>query len=235
VTGPKLQSDRPDDTTHDFLLISDDRFVTKDVAQFDGLVSALTGGLMKIVWFFLCHPRAARNLWFSLKRFRQPLGIRYFSVAPYRLGLRAVKYSLVPHDAVDTSVPRRPSADYLREALVERLSRRSAAFDFSVQVQSDPVAMPVEDPGVRWDERISPFRKVARLTIPSQVFDTPERREFGENLSFNPWRCLPEHRPLGGISRARRQVYQALSEFRHQCNGALRVEPTVDDNEWKEW
>ena len=233
VAGPKLQSDRPDDTTHDFILISEDRFVTKDVAQFDGLVSALTGGLMKMLWFFLSHPRAARNLWVSLKQFSQPLGIRYFSVAPYMLGPKAVKYSLTPHDAVDTSVPSNPSTDYLREAMVERLGRGSAAFDFSVQMQVDPVAMPIEDPGVRWDEGLSPFRKVATLTIPSQAFDTPERREFGDNLSFNPWRCLPEHRPLGGISRARRQVYQALSAFRHEHNRAPRVEPTVDDSEWK--
>ena len=233
VAGQKLQSDRPDDTTQDFILISDARFVTKDVAQFDGLVSALTGGLMKMLWFFLRHPRAARNLWVSLKRFSQPLGIRYFSVAPYLLGSQAVKYSLTPHDAVTAPVPGNLSADYLREAMVERLGSRAAAFDFSVQIQMDPVAMPIEDLGVRWDEGLSPFRKVATLTIPSQVFDTPERREFGDNLSFSPWRCLPEHRPLGGISRARRQVYQALSAFRHENNGTPRVEPTVDDKEWK--
>jgi hypothetical protein len=33
-------------------------------------------------------------------------------------------------------------------------------------------------------------------------------------------RCLPEHRPLGGVSRARRQVYQALSTVRHERNQA---------------
>jgi hypothetical protein len=38
---------------------------------------------------------------------------------------------------------------------------------------------------------------------------------------------LPEHRPLGGISRARRQVYLALSEFSHERNQAPRVEPTA--------
>jgi hypothetical protein len=69
---------------------------------------------------------------------------------------------------------------------------------------------------------------VATLTIPSQIFDTPERREFGDNLSFNPWRSLPEHRLLGGISRARRQVYQALSAFRRETNQAPEKEPTPD-------
>ena len=70
-----------------------------------------------------------------------------------------------------------------------------------------------------------PFVKVATLELPPQEFDTPDRRNFGENLSFNPWRCLPEHRPLGGISRARRQVYRTLSGFRHDSNAAPNVEP----------
>jgi hypothetical protein len=225
VPGPKLQSDAPEEHTHDFILISEDRFVTKDVAQFDALVGALTSGPLQIVWFFLRHPRALRNLWVSLKHCTQPLGIRYFSVAPYALGSRAIKYALTPHEAAGP-VPHDDSPDHLRAAMVDRLSRGGVTFDFSIQMQVDPVSMPIEDPGVRWDEARSPFRKVATLTIPSQLFDTAERREFGDNLSFNPWRCLAEHRPLGGISRARRQVYQALSEFRHAHNHAPRVEPT---------
>ena len=232
VAGTKLQPDSPDCTTHDFLLISEDRFVTRDVAQFDGLVRALTGGALRMLWFFLCHPRAARNLWLSMKRCRDPLAIRYFSVAPYAWRSTAVKYALTPHDAVATSLPDTNAPDSLRAAMVERLARGAAGFDFSVQIQVDPVAMPVEDPGVRWVEKESTFRKVATLTIPSQQFDTSRRREFGDNLSFDPWRCLPAHRPLGGISRARRQVYQALAAFRHARNQAPQTEPTVADEEW---
>ena len=232
VPGPKLQAESPDEATHDFILISEDRFVTQDVAQFDGLVGALTGGPLRMVWFFLCHPRAARNLRVSLKRCRQLLAIRYFSVVPYAWGSHAVKYCLTPHEAADTTAPDTSAPDYLRAAMVERLGRGRAVFDFAVQLQADPVAMPVEDPGVRWDETVSPFRKVATVTIPPQQFDTPARREFGDNLSFNPWRCLVAHRPLGGISRARRQVYQALSLFRHGRNHASQVEPAPNDKEW---
>jgi catalase len=232
VDGEKLLPNETQGSTHDFILISDSRFVTKDVAEFDGLVKALTGGALKMLWFFLTHPRAARNLWVSLKRFSNPLEIRYFSVAAYLLGRKAVKYSLTPRDAQETPLPVEPSDDYLKEAMAKQLSSRGAAFDFAVQFQADAYTMPIEDPGVTWDEAVSPFRKVATLTISSQVFDTAERREFGDNLSFNPWRCLPEHRPLGGISRARRQVYQALSIFRHERNQATRVEPTVNDKEW---
>jgi hypothetical protein len=181
--------------------------------------------LIPIVWYFLTHPRVARNLMKSLQHHNNPLAIRYFSVAPYLLGDKAVKYSLMPRDSDQTPVPNNASGDYLREAMVNQLASRDAVFDFAVQFQIDPYKMPIEDPGITWDESLSPFRKVATLTIPTQTFDTRERREFGDNLSFNPWRCLPEHRPLGGISRARRQVYEALSKFRHETNQAPRVEP----------
>jgi hypothetical protein len=226
VDGEKLVQDGTPQPNQDFILISDSRFVTKDVAQFDGLVKALVGGLIPIAWYFLTHPRVARNLLKSLQHHGNPLAVRYFSVAPYMLGDKAVKYCVTPRDAAQSTMPQNPSDDYLREAMVNQLASRNAVFDFAVQFQIDPNKMPIEDPGITWDETLSPFRRVATLTIPAQTFDTPERREFGDNLSFNPWRCLPEHRPLGGISRARRQVYEALSKFRHETNQAPRVEPT---------
>jgi len=228
VEGARILPDRPLGTTQDFILISDSRFVTSNVAEFDGLVRALISGKLPIAWYFLTHLRVARNLACSLRHHSNPLSIRYFSAVPSLLGDKAVKYSLTPSNVSQTPAPKNPSNDYLREAMVDQLGSDNAAFDFSVQIQIDPYKMPIEDPGITWDEALSPFRKVARLTIPSQVFDTPERREFGDNLSFNPWRCLPEHRPLGGVSRARRQVYQALSAFRHDNNQVLPDEPTVE-------
>jgi hypothetical protein len=226
VAGVKLIESDPSCTTQDFILISDDRFVTKDVAQFDGLIKGLVGGPLLLAWYFLTHLRVLRNLLASLKTFANPLGIRYFSVAPYLFGARAVKYALTPRTLGDTTVPPNPTDDYLKQAMVKQLAACEAVFDFAVQFQTDPDAMPIEDPGIAWDEKASPFLKVATLTIPAQSFDSPEQAEFGDNLSFNPWRCLAEHRPLGGISRARRQVYQALSQFRHSHNGAVQAEPT---------
>ena len=233
VPGEKLIESDPGCTTHDFILISDSRFVTKDVAEFDGLVKGLRGGMRKLGWYFLTHPRVLRNLMSSLKTFTNPLSIRYFSVAPYLLGRRAVKYSLIPRvtdaTADESHVPDHPADDYLKQAMVKQLATGDAVFDFAVQFQTDPYHMPIEDPGVAWDELDSPFVNVATLTIPSQVFDTKERALFGDNLSFNPWRCLAEHKPIGGISRARRQVYQALSKFRHEKNQTPQAEPAVDN------
>lgn len=233
VEGVTLDRHAATDTTHDFILISDSRFVTRDVAEFDGLVGALMGGPLKLIWYFLTHLRVARNLWGSLQRHASPLRIRYFSVVPYLFGTaRAVKYSVTPRAQTGGTPPQGGSNDYLREAMVKELAAADAVFDLAVQLQVDPNRMPIEDPGITWDESLSPFRKVATLSIHRQSFDDATRVEFGDNLSFNPWRCLPEHRPLGGISRARRQVYEALSKFRHERNAASRAEPAVTDAEW---
>jgi hypothetical protein len=210
----------------DFLLISDDKFVVHDVAEFDEMVAALIGGPVKMLRFLLTHPRAAINLFPALRVFENPLAIRYFSAVPYLLGDRAVKYCLTPREGeAHGHAPYHAGPDYLREAMVNQLAARDAVFDFGVQFQIDPYAMPIEDAGVTWDEGASPFHTLATLRIPAQLFDTTEQREFGDNLSFNPWRCLPEHRPLGGIGRARRQVYSALSTFRHESNHAAQTEP----------
>jgi len=232
VDGQKLLATESDSPNQDFILISDSRFVTKDVAEFDGLVRSLIGGPSRVRWFFLTHWRVARNLFGSMRKHGNPLAIRYFSVVPYLLGDNAVKYSLTPRAPEKTPIPDNPSDNYLREAMASQLTDNAAVFDFSIQFQKDPYREPIEDSGVTWSEERSPFQRVGTLTIPSQSFESPRRMEFGDNLSFNPWRCLAQHRPLGGISRARQQVYAALSIFRHDGNQAARVEPSVRDEEW---
>jgi len=234
VEGRKLVENETDSLNQDFLLINDSRFLTRDVATFDGLVKSLIGGKSSARWFLLTHWRVARNLFAAVGKHGNPLAIRYFSSVPHSLGDSAVKYSLTPREPESTPIPDKPSDDYLREAMAEQLADSSAVFDFCVQFQKDPYREPIEDPSVTWSEKHSPFRRVATLKISAQSFESPRRMEFGDNLSFNPWRCLAQHRPLGGISRARLQVYRALSIFRHDRNQAPRMEPTARDKAWTE-
>jgi hypothetical protein len=95
-----------------------------------------------------------------------------------------------------------------------------------VQLRTRPDAMPIEDPTIIWDETAAPFVPVASITIPPQKFDTPEQEAFCENLSFTPWHCIDAHRPLGGLNRVRRVVYEHISRLRHELNNAPRSEPT---------
>ena len=94
-----------------------------------------------------------------------------------------------------------------------------ACFEFEVQVRTNPITMPIEDPTIEWDEHDAPFVQVARVTIPIQ---RPEQGEACEILSYTPWHSLPEHRPLGGISRVRLDVYREVSKLRHELNGQTR-------------
>jgi len=224
VPGAKLLEEERDAQTQDFLLISTPVFVTRDVEQFAGLVEALMGGLLAKLWYFATHWRVALNLWKSMQACEDPLATRYFSTTPYLFGATAAKYSAIPH-AREAFTADRSRPDYLRDAMVRRLAREDVEFDFAVQLQTDPASMPIEDPGRAWSEAASPFRKVATVRIPRQEFDSEAQRDFGENLSFTPWHCLPEHRPLGGINRARKLVYRFISTFRHRVNHAPRREP----------
>jgi len=59
--------------------------------------------------------------------------------------------------------------------------------------------------------------------------DSEAQMDFGENLSFTPWHCLPDHRPLGNINRVRMEIYRNLSMFRHAHNDKPRKEPTGNE------
>ena len=226
VAGDKLLESERDTQTQDFIVITTNVFVTKDVAEFDGLIKAMTGSTWAKISYFATHWRVVWNLIKSMKKFANPLQTRYWSTTPYLFGETAVKYSAIPRVTQPDEIPANPGPDYLRAAMVRQLSQREAVFDFTVQLQVDASDMPIEDPGEEWDEAQSPFRKVATIRIPQQEFDSEAQRNFGENLSFTPWHSLPAHRPLGGINRARRIVYDAISTFRHERNNVVRREPT---------
>jgi catalase len=237
VEGPKLIGNDPGASTQDFILVDNPFFFIKDAAQYATFSAAfvrshksspiglLIGLLFGYFW------RHIHELLLLLE-FRghtpgNPLSTRYWSTTPYKLGEVAVKYSAYPHASAAKHGPV-ATPNGLREAMVETLSNHEARFDFIVQRQADAHSTPIEDPTVVWDERVAPTIKLATLRIPAQSFTSPEQMSACEALSFNVWRCLAEHRPLGAINRIRRQVYESISKRRHELNGELLREPTRD-------
>lgn len=227
VHGQKLLAGHEKDTTQDFITISTDAFVTKNVKEFDGLIKAMVKGKIWMLLFLMFHWRVVKNLLKANRRFVSPLDINYFSCTPYLLGDVAVKYQIKPSPNQTVLKPHSTKPfGFLKDIMQQQLSSHAYQFDFSIQVQSDAKQMPVEDPGVAWDQSISPFVKVATIEIPKQDFSSEAQHRYGIELAFNPWRCLKEHRPLGGINRARKKVYESISSFRHDKNGTKKVEPT---------
>ena len=153
-----------------------------------------------------------------------PVDCRYFSGASFCFGDGAVmKFSAVPVAPNGGDKPNVSDPNYLRNALIKRLDvhEGAEAVVFRFQVQCRPagglnIAEDIENACTEWPEEKFPFTTVATLTIPPQDFDSPERRSACEKFVFSPWLGLTDHRPLGGINRMRRTVYEASSSFRHQ-------------------
>jgi hypothetical protein len=106
--------------------------------------------------------------------------------------------------------------------------RQDVEFDM-LQVQTDPFLQPIENAAVMWPTSVSPRVPAAVLRIPRQTFDSPEQMMFVRKLRFNPYHCLPEHRPLGNVSRARQRMYYELSQVRLKANHLEHYEPTGDE------
>lgn len=149
-----------------------------------------------------------------LKLVKNPLTIDYYSQTPYMLGKRAIKYALIAEQrSFFFSLPNFFDRDYLRHAAIRLLGKKSARFTLCVQFQQENE--PIEDPSVEWQGRLVP---VAVLEIPRRRAGTPLEEWFGEPLSFNPWRTLSDHRPLGWVNRVREAVYRADFAWRTAQN-----------------
>jgi hypothetical protein len=226
VEGEKMLEREKFEKTQDFLLINHSVFFSPNVKEYMEFSREYVKKENPIQ--YLLRPARWRQAFILYQASRQdvanPLTTRFWSSVPYKHGPAAIKYSATPCDGERKGKPG-ASTNFLREAMVAYLSERDACFDFAVQFQTDPVKMPIEDPSIDWDERASPFVKVAKIRIPRQVFDSERQNEYAENLSFTPWHCLPEHQPIGGVNRIRKTVYEHISTLRHTANGVPRREP----------
>ncbi|MDC0707921.1 catalase [Stigmatella sp. ncwal1] len=229
VPGTKLLEGEEGALTHDFVLQNHDVFFANDAQEFAEFSAAALESDAALAQFLATHPRAAGILQeMASKQEESLLLTHFFSAVPYAFGDRVVKYAVRPshnggHRSPTPAGDRGP--DYLRRDLRKRLLKESASFDFFLQLQTDPVAMPIEKATVRWSESLSPFIPVATLELAKQDIDQPSQQESIDNLSFTGWHALPEHSPVGGVNRARRAVYKASADYRRRRNHVPLGEP----------
>jgi len=216
--------------TQDFIMINHPVFFVRNAADYVEFQEALSEDKPFKFFFpglnpfkFRLHEMGITKAIQSTK-VANPLDIQYWSMTPYLFGNTAMKFSARPCGGAspfaETSSP-----DFLSENMQKHLAQDEACFEFLVQLRKHPTEMPIEDPTLEWSENDSPFIPVARITIPAQDFTSPEQLEFCENLSFTPWHAIPEHRPLGGINRVRKTVYDTISRVRHELNSIEQHEP----------
>jgi hypothetical protein len=229
VPGPKLMDEEK--STQDMFGVSTVTFVTPDTYANAHLQtwSLKNASIFHFLNFKRPHvlDLIMQGLW--VKTQSSPFEAPYFSCVPYLLGDgQAMQYSFWPVSNRKTPIPRlplRPPDDYLRLAMIKALDGGDVDIEMRVQLQTDPHLMPIENAAVYWPERLSPRIPVATIHIPKQRFASPEQLAFAKRLSYNPWHCIAEHRPLGNQSRARKRMYYELSKFRHDMTGVPHYEP----------
>ncbi len=242
VHGERAMQDPADDenVTQDFVLVTHEEFLFADAHAYRtlGMLSAtllarlsdgalwagseLLGGLKKIG---LPIPP---NLAVFIAANRPILGETFFSSAPIRYGDYVARFKYEPTSPevkalADQVLPKKPGQDEHRDLIMAFFEKHSAEYTFSVQLCLDTKENPIEDATKPWK---SPYLPVAKVVYPKQNPYSALRRAYGDDvLSFNSWRGLEAHRPLGSINRLKRRVYEASSDFRHAVNHIDRHEP----------
>ncbi|MCI0997306.1 catalase family protein [Pseudomonas corrugata] len=230
VPGKPLLADRQSQGEQDFVMFNHPNFFVSDVAEYRQNVAAQADGKKVMAFFPGLDPRSwqIRHLFIALATLSpppaSPTQTTYFSVSPYKFGEANAKFRVAPDpdSCPSYTLPTQNQAlpNFLRSALHQQLStdRVPACFVLQIQRQDPGKYMPIEDTSVEWRESDAPFETVARIRVPPQDFDTPKLNLACDNLSFNPWFGIEAHRPIGGINRLRKAVYEAVSDYRHSRN-----------------
>ncbi len=150
----------------------------------------------------------------SSKLFYIPLyATRYFSGSPFRWGSQAAKFIWIPCDtSLVHQTIKKGDYNFLGRDLKNFAQTNTICFKLYAQFQTNPDLHPIENSGVTWKIETAPIYEVATLRIPSQ--DSDKQNQVCEDLSFNPWRGLVDHRPLGNTNRGRKEIYKASYNFR---------------------
>ncbi|MCX7081697.1 MAG: catalase family protein [Pseudomonas sp.] len=230
VPGTQLLKEQQSRGEQDFVMFSHPNFFVSDVAEYRQNVAAQANGKKVMAFFPSWDPRSwqARHLFIALATLApapaSPTQTTYFSVSPYKFGTANAKFRVAPDPEscpiYNLSTQNQALPNFLRSALNQQLSsdRVPACFVLQIQRQDPAKYMPIEDTSIEWRESDAPFETVARIKIPAQDFDTPALNLQCDNQSFNPWFGLEAHRPIGGINRLRKAVYEAVSDYRHARN-----------------
>jgi hypothetical protein len=159
------------------------------------------------------------------------LGDEFYSQVPILYGDYVAKLALKPFSPAlralsKAAIDLKDKPNGIREAVVAFFGSNEGQWDLQVQLCTDLESMPIEDAAKPWPEDESPYRSVARISIPPQdCWSAARLKSVNEQMSFSPWHSLAAHRPLGGINRVRKTVYEAAARFRAEHNKEVIAEP----------
>jgi hypothetical protein len=237
-----LVPDKTRDGEHDFALSSFPVFFCKNVVDYSRFMDAVTaphktwpGRFRWIACWFAFIVQYPRQFFMffqtgiqSVLTIRDPLTATYHSMSPFLFGEdKVVRYVVGPAGRRNNSArwwmffwPR--SESFLQDALVSDLDPArpgdDIVFDFSIRVRHSANSDDAEDASRRWTAPLDRTVRLGRIAIPKQKFLAPDRLYDCEHMTFNPWNCLQQHRPLGSVNRMRLAVYLASLQVRQKLN-----------------
>jgi hypothetical protein len=246
VEGERLEGSEGD-VTQDFLLINGPAFGAANPKKFLSVVRVLARTTNKAQWLkkvLSAVMRLVQKIIVVVTEHPsttiatlggQPethiLGETFYSQAPLRFGDFIAKIAVAPKSAELKALAQAPLnvngvPDGLREAVLDFFEIDGAIWDVRAQLCTDLEHMPIENAAVVWSEAISPYRRIARITVKPQLAWSEARSSaIDDGMSFSPWHGLAAHRPLGGIMRVRKAIYEEARKFRAKGNGRVIKEP----------
>jgi hypothetical protein len=159
------------------------------------------------------------------------LGETFYNQAPVRFGDFIAKISVSPISSELAALKGSPLnvngiPNGIREAVVAFFKQNGGVWEVRAQLCTDLNLMPIENAATVWPEELSPYRRIARIDVAPQTSWSEARSSVvDDGMQFSPWHGLAAHRPLGGIMRARKEVYAAAKRFRAERNGRIIEEP----------
>ncbi|MGP4789349.1 catalase family protein [Psychrobacter sp. 1Y11] len=251
VPGEKLAPGEEDSTTFDFNFINNPVFFCNRIQEYTYLSrlfldlpkytenGAIGKGKLAFNWLTNYGSRLPTKE--SIKTFKAVIGFTtiepkntllydFHSQGVVRHGDSMAKIRVTPTAESDKKVTRREvdveaREEAIRPLILEEIREHDYQFDIQIQLCRNLKKQPIEEITTEWKESDAPFVTVARLTIPCQDVPDDGHFEIMENLSFTPFRCLKENRPIGNLQQSRLKAYQIASETRHQLNDVKRREP----------
>jgi hypothetical protein len=246
VEGERLEGSEQD-VTQDFVMINGPAFgaptpkkflsvlrlLSKTTDKFEWLKKILSGVMRQVQRLIIAVTGKPSGTVATLGG--QPethiLGETFYSQAPLRFGDFIAKIAVAPISTELIALIQAPLKvdgvpNGLREAVIDFFRKNGGVWEVRAQLCTDLELMPIENAAVVWPEEISPYRPIARITAKPQVAWSEARSAaVDDGMSFSPWHGLAAHRPLGGIMRVRKAVYEMAKKFRAEKNRRVIEEP----------
>jgi hypothetical protein len=246
VEGERLEGSEQD-VTQDFVMINGPAFgaptpkkflsvlrlLSKTTDKFEWLKKILSGVMRQVQRLIIAVTGKPSGTVATLGG--QPethiLGETFYSQAPLRFGDFIAKIAVAPISPELIALIQAPLKvdgvpNGLREAVIDFFRKNGGVWEVRAQLCTDLELMPIENAAVVWPEEISPYRPIARITAKPQVAWSEARSAaVDDGMSFSPWHGLAAHRPLGGIMRVRKAVYEMAKKFRAEKNRRVIEEP----------